>query len=177
MRDAIRDLLKNCSSGSNLERQHSIGQLGFLLEKNAFQNDDPAAYSDLLYPEFLSIQFDANEQQEIVEAICQLIISDQDNRYSLFWALGKAFPAIAVGQLLALIHDFGDEFDPESCYQAMVALENYLPIDPGDSPMLEVVHQLKKVSPRQFLQEMRLSGNTRLSIIAERLIHKLRRYS
>jgi hypothetical protein len=175
MHDAIRELLRQSASNSISDALNAIFQLAILLEKNTFQDTNSEHYQENLRPELISILLDPDDQREIVKTFAQLIILDQDKRPSLFWALGKAHPVVAVGEVLDLIHDFGEEFDPKACYQAMIALENHLAFGSSDTPDSEVSYQFKKVSPKHFLREMRYSGEMRLIVVAERLIETLRR--
>jgi hypothetical protein len=173
MNQMLEELLDAATSSEPHTREEAVLQLSLLLERSNTVEGPDSAYAGLLLPGLMHLRLTEEEQRDVVECLRSLSNSPKSSP-SILAALGKASPKVGIEPLLSLIKEGSAEFDSETAYQAVIALDNFLVRD-GDGQFIpEVAHQLRECSPATFLERMSRAGDPRLARHAHRVLDIIR---
>lgn len=166
---ALAEVLERARSRDFDEREHALFQLALLLERGQAPREPLPEYAaDALGRHLLRIVPDRDDQNLIVETLARMAVSFAGSRATIFWALGKADPALALGPLLALLQADGRRLEADVAYQAAAALDTLVSSAQG-----EAAAQLNLHNPRLLLELWSGAEDERLAVLAERLLAKI----
>lgn len=193
MNEYIEDLLTSVISQQHELQQQAALYLAMVLEKstrstlidryNAHFRPGLEYYETILPVQLNAFTLDEADQSRLVARMASIIPSTKGNRSSLFWALGKSLPWIGLQPLLQLFPQALSEYDDETLYQALAALDNYLPSDIETLPQ-DIKGILSDYNPSAHLQALLSSrvyqgvqsdiNSFRITDITKRLLDKLK---
>jgi hypothetical protein len=173
MSDLLADILDKLSSPISDVHGHAAFQLAMLLEKSSRPSDEEGFYESVLPPELLAMELSEREQEEILTEIAKKTYPP-DVTTSFLWAVGKSSPRAGLPVLLRFLSEHSDLVDDANAsYQAVIALENCLDHDKGESaPLVEDRSETGVVIG--FLQKGSSSYDDRLAEHSSRLLKRLR---
>jgi len=176
MAEVLSNLLDRITSREDEIRQEAVFQLALLLERSQEGvSSEDSYYVSNLPPELL-IRLDEQQQAEVVRVLSNAIVLEKTGRASLFWLIGKVSPPIGITSLLGLIVTNWKNYDEETIYQALIAIENYMMYCIRDSTIGSVVVQsVQNNDPTPTLQELVKTDNARYSEIAGRVLDFVRK--
>lgn len=163
--EALNALIARTSDKDFDEREHAIFQLALILERSNLRDSSaPDIYSSNLDRHLIKLVLSETEQREVVDVLARLTITQQENRPSCYWAMGKARGVVLLPTLLVLLRAQGAQMDDESAYQAVIALQNCL----SEGLSLPLVQHLKDNNPSFLLEKWARSKDRRLAMAAEK---------
>ncbi len=152
-------------------RENVMFQLGLMLERSNQGEQLSVAddiYEENLTREMLRMRLDDNEQNQIIDKLSQVVVTQKDSRPTALWAFAKVKPQLGVIPLLALIQATGHQLNTEAAYQACDALKRWLESDDVEDAL--VSEQLKLQDPTKIIERWFKSSDDRLSRSADAVL-------
>lgn len=166
--EAFDALLQRIDITDEDEREHAIVQLALLLEKSHVGDSGlPDMDADMLDRHLATITLSEGKQREAIDAMIAAIARQNRSKASLFWALGRARPDLALPSLLALLKASGKNLDERSAYQAVRALDTLL------QALDDAAEHLALNDPAPLLKRWQHSSDADLRHYAGRVLRRL----
>lgn len=169
--EAFNKLLKQAKSKDFDTSEYALLQIALVLEQSNLTDhkNTPDIYADNLSRELLNLQLNTEDQDLVVGEIARLIASNSKNRPTLYWALGKAKPEIALPALLGLLKAQGKNLNEETAYQAAISLDA---LTKGDLST-ELQAHIALNDPTELLERWSDANDDRLADLAADISDKL----
>jgi len=169
--EAFNQLLKEAKSKDFDTSEFALLQIALVLEQSNLvdHKNTPDIYADNLSRELLNLQLNADDQENVVGEIARLIAANSKNRPTLYWALGKAKPEIALPALLGLLKAQGKNLNEETAYQAAISLHA---LTKGDLSA-EVQAKIALNDPTDLLEKWADANDDRLADLADDILDNL----
>lgn len=172
MNRALDELLQLAGSDDLSIQREAIFQLSLLLQRSNTRGIPDTAYRGLLAPNLMQMKLTESEQRKVV-AKFRVLINSPERTTGILSAIGRASPRIGIEPLLSVIREHWTEFDDETAYQAVIALDNFLVYGDRVQFIPEVTRELREQSPLPFLQKSSTSKERRLREHSQRLLRIL----
>jgi len=167
-------LLELAASADRKTQSEVLVDIALILERRRLPKARlDTDYATLLRPNLLSIKIKSDEQIDVVERLSYLAATNRTHP-SMLWAIGKAAPEVGIVPLLALLRTRSGDFDEETLYQALMALENFLVTKKG-ALLPDVAEAIRKDDPTPLLRELSRNENRRIAENAQRVLESLYR--
>lgn len=171
MNDLLADIVEKVSSPISDVHKHAVFQLAMLLEKNSRPSDEDGFYESVLPHDVLAIELSEREEEELLTEIAKKELP-ADVTASFLWAVGQSSPKVGLHVLLRFFCEHPRSLDdPNTSYQAVIALENCLDHDEDESSPL-AGDKVKTRVVFDFLRKGSSSSNERLAEHSSRLLKR-----
>src|SRR5262249_15527868 len=140
----LQKILEATRSPDDQERNEAILVIGMILEKNTPLADQDSFYETILPSDLMSATVDENLQRKVVDSLFEDLEAGRGHA-TMLWAIGKALPTVALEPLLELLKAWPDSLGDDAAFEAILALQKFLPVDEGGYllPEIEKKEELK----------------------------------
>jgi hypothetical protein len=172
MNELLADMLEKFSSPISDVHKDAAFQLAMILEKNSRPSDEDGFYESVLPQDMLAIELSEREQEELLTEIAKNEIPGHVTA-SFIWAVGRSSPKVGMHVLRRFLSEHPQIIDdPNTSYQAVIALENCLDHDEDESgPHAE--DEFETDIFFDFLRKASSSSNERIAEHCSRLLERL----
>jgi len=178
MQRELTDVLEELESPNQSVREEALSQIALVLERSTFRkvrnaaDDEAAFYASQLAPALMAVELTREEQREIVRRI-SVVAQRYPSDVTALWALSKARPDVALGEVLRVAADTSEHHDADWLFQLLVALRNCLLMDESGRLPLETLSLLEKHDTASTLRRMTASSDARVSELASQLLARV----
>jgi hypothetical protein len=141
------------------------------LERHSSLSDSPKFYEDFLPANLATISLSEQEQEEIVERLGRLILSDRIVP-EMLWAISKSKKMASFNYLADFVSQ-NRSSNEEAILQALMGINRFLSMN-HDSPLLTAV--LQRAAQNEFAESVErwsCSPNPRVREMSVRILNKL----